>query len=88
MWTSYEPKTHSWGKVLFAPKKAEDQEKKAEKQKESAIPEKDKGTEKASTDQVRAPEKETAKTEQKKKWWGSPEHFERRGEADHQAMVY
>jgi len=67
---SYEPKTHSWGKVLFAPKKVEDQDKKGEKHKEPAIPEKDKGTEKASTEQVRAsPEKEPAKPEQKKKWW-------------------
>src|SRR4030043_839818 len=35
---SYEPKTHSWGKVLFVPKKAEDQDKKAEKPKDLAIP--------------------------------------------------
>src|SRR4030042_3626083 len=44
---SYEPKTHSWGKVVFTPQKAEDQDKKAEQPKEPAVPAKDKGSEKA-----------------------------------------
>jgi hypothetical protein len=66
---SYEPKTRTWGKVMFTPKKVEDQDKKAEKPKEPAIPAKDKGTEKVSTEPAKAPEKETAKPEPQKKWW-------------------
>ncbi len=66
---SYEPKTHSWGKVLFIPQKAQDQDKKAEKPKELAIPAKDKGPEKTSIEQAKASEKVTAKPEPQKKWW-------------------
>ena len=66
----YEPKTHSWGKVLFIPKKAEDQEKRKEKTTETSISEKDKASEKAATDKSKSsPEKETAKPEPNKKWW-------------------
>ncbi len=65
---SYEPKTHTWGKVLFAPKKAEDQDKKAEKPKEPAITARDKA-EKTSTEQAAASEKVTAKPDTRKKWW-------------------
>ena len=67
---SYEPKTHSWGKVLFIPKKTEDQEKRKEKTTPTSISEKDKTSEKAATDKSKAStEKETAKPEPNKKWW-------------------
>ena len=67
---SYEPKTHSWGKVLFIPKKTEDQEKRKEKTTPTSISEKDKTSEKAATDKSKASiEKETTKPEPNKKWW-------------------
>jgi hypothetical protein len=66
---SYEPKTHSWGKVLFVSKKPEDPEKRKEKTSEPSISEKEKASETAATDkQKSSPEKQTAKPEPKK-WW-------------------
>jgi hypothetical protein len=66
---SYEPKTQSWGKVLFTPQKAQDKDKKAEKPKNPAISVKDKGPEKKPAQQAKAPEKEAAKLDLRKKWW-------------------
>jgi hypothetical protein len=66
---SYEPKTQSWGKVLFTPQKVQDQDRKAEKPKESAIPVKDKGQEKGLSEPAKPDEKEAAKPDKRKKWW-------------------
>ncbi len=62
---SYEPKSHSWGKVLFVPKKAEEQEKRQEKTLETSVSEKDKASDRPKS----SPEREAQKPEARKKWW-------------------
>lgn len=67
---SYDPKSQTWGKVLFVPKKLEEQPAKVEPPKEPTAPEKEKlSAQRPAPAQVKPQTDKDGTKDDKRKWW-------------------